>query len=362
MDLDEGSLKMGGKGMELPPEITWNEAIQKRINDTVAEEVCRIRICQKVFPTRHLTSIPLDIPDDTVIFPSEKQIPEVSQGVPQKLIEILEGIARKLPEIPEGVTKKFVELNFAFEITIAQAGNEQGNMTCQTLSRMAAKSIALAEDMILFRGKDAVLPAGVEVDRPESAKHGLLGAAAVDTICVERTQRPQGPIWGEKVFAAVTRGIAKLVAKGQAPDYALFLPTDVYADTFVPPGDQSLVTTADRIRPLVEGGFYGTGTLPADQGLLVALGGQPTVIYMGEEAEVEYVRRDRTRHIFCVTERVQFVARDPRALIRLKFKQQAGAGGQQAEERAQQAEERAQQAEERAQQAEERAQQAEARA
>ena len=126
-------------------------------------------------------------------------------------------------------------------------------------------------------------------------------------------------MYGENVFVAVATGIAKLVSKGQAPDYALFLPTRVYADTFVPPGNQSLVTTADRIRPLVEGGFYGTGVLPSDRGLLVALGGQPTVIYMGRETEAEYVRKDRAQYFFSVTERVQFVPRDPRALVLLKF-------------------------------------------
>jgi uncharacterized linocin/CFP29 family protein len=197
---------------------------------------------------------------------------------------------------------------------------------------MAAKSIALAEDMIIFRGKNATvpLPGGVEAEQLDSAEEGLLGAAApadADDDNPDRVSRPievnrlpaPPPIYGENIFAAVVLGIAKLVSKGHAPDYALFLPTRVYADTFVPPGNQSLVTTADRIRPLVEGGFYGTGVLPPNRGLLVALGGEPTVIYMGNEAEAEYVRRERAKYFFTVTERVQFVARDPRALVLLKF-------------------------------------------
>jgi uncharacterized linocin/CFP29 family protein len=294
--------------MELPPEITWNEEVKKRINDAVAEEAGRVRICQKVFPTRHLTSSPLDVLDDALVLPNTTRI-------------------------PEGVTRQFVILEISFTITVTQARNEPDSMICQTLSRMAAKSVALAEDMIIFQGTDAgVRPAGVRAIQLESAKKGLLDAAAPDNADDDDPYRvskpirvkhlkPPGPRWGQNVFTAVADGIAKLVSKGQAPEYALFLPTKVYADSFVPPGNQSLVTTADQIRPLVEGGFYGTGVLPKEKGLLVALAGQPTVIYMGEEAEVEYVRRDRTRYFFSVTERVQFVARDPRALVLLEFDQ-----------------------------------------
>jgi uncharacterized linocin/CFP29 family protein len=288
--------------MDLPPEITWNEEVKKRINAAVAEEVGRIRICQKVFPTRHLSGSPLNVPNDALALPNIT--------------------------IPEGLTKQFVELDFRFAVTVAQARNEPESMTCQTLSRMAAKAIALAEDMIIFQGQTAggQLPAGVLTSQLPSAANGLLGAAQI-TIRVPRVAPPGPagtPIWGQHVFAAVANGIAQLVRMGQAPDYALFLPTPVYADTYVPVGG-GLTITADRIRPLVEGGFYGTGVLPDNQGLLAALGGQPTVIYMGNEAQTEYIRRDRIRYFFLVTERFQFVAVDPRALVRLEFEQQAGA-------------------------------------
>jgi uncharacterized linocin/CFP29 family protein len=300
--------------MDLPTEITWSDTVKKRINGAVLEEVGRVRISQKVLPTRHFTNSPLDVLVDALDLPHIR--------------------------IREGITSPFVEIYLEFPVTAAQVRNEAESMICQTLSRMAAKSIALAEDMIIFRGRDARndLPAGVQADQLDAAHHGLLGAAAPSTvgdanpnqvgvpIDVNPPPNPRpGLIYGENVFAAVAAGIAKLVSKGQAPDYALFLPTGVYADTFVPPGPQSLVTTADRIRPMLEGGFHGTGVLPPDRGLLVALGGQPAVIYMGREAEIEYVRKEGAQHFFRVTERVQFVARDPRALVLLKFNQPARA-------------------------------------
>jgi uncharacterized linocin/CFP29 family protein len=132
-----------------------------------------------------------------------------------------------------------------------------------------------------------------------------------------------GVLWGENTFTAVADGIAKLVSKAQAPEYALFLPIKVYADTFAPPGNQSLVTTADRIKPLVVRGFHGTGMLPPDRGLMAALGGEPTILYVGRDVELEYDRKDTAEYYFRVVERVQFVPRDPRALVLLKFEQPA---------------------------------------
>ena len=219
-----------------------------------------------------------------------------------------------------------------FPLTSTQVSKEREAKVCMTLSRMAAKAIALAEDIAIFQGRAGQLPANVTADFVDSMRDGLLGEADPadadddDTTKVSRPirvprsrNRTPGLLYGENIFAAVADGIAKLIAKAQAPPYALFLPTKVYADTFVPPSVASLVTTAERIRPLVEGGFYGTGTLPPDKGLLVALGGDPTGLYVGREAATEVLRKDGSKFFFRVAERVQFVARDPRALVLLVF-------------------------------------------
>ncbi|MCY7278990.1 MAG: hypothetical protein LH702_35955, partial [Phormidesmis sp. CAN_BIN44] len=85
----------------------------------------------------------------------------------------------------------------------------------------------------------------------------------------------------------------------------------------------SLVITAQGIKPLVEGGFYGTGALPPDRGLLVALGGDPTSLYLGREATTEFLTKKGSRYFFKVVERIQFVARDPRSLVLLEFESPA---------------------------------------
>jgi uncharacterized linocin/CFP29 family protein len=220
-----------------------------------------------------------------------------------------------------------------FSLTSAQVMNEPQNKTCKTLAQMAAKAIALAEDTVIFQGSAGKLPANVKAELIESAGAGLLGEAnpgdandndpnkVTQPIVIPKVNNNRSSVlFGENLFSAVAEGIAKLIAKAQAPKFALFLPVKVFADTFLPSSDASLVTTADRIKPLVEGGFQETVVLPQDSGLLVALAGDPTRLYVGHEATVEFVRREGSKYFFRVVERIQFVARDPRAFVLLKFK------------------------------------------
>jgi uncharacterized linocin/CFP29 family protein len=261
-----------------------------------------------VFPTTGFDASPTEIPNDVINFADLS--------------------------IQEGLTKPFVEIYHEFPLTATQVAKEAQLKTCKTLARMAAKAIALAEDTVIFQGKKGKLPANVKADLIASAGKGLLGEAApkdasdknpnkvskpIDVKLLTPPKKKSGILYGEKTFSAVAEGIAKLTAKAQAPMFALFLPVKAYADTYVSPSKASLVTTAERIKPLVEGGFMETVTLPPDKGLLVALAGDPTSLYLGREATTEFVHKKGSKYFFRVVERIQFVARDPRAFVLLKF-------------------------------------------
>ncbi len=288
-------------------ELGWDASIWQDIDAAVVTEMGRVRSAQKVLPATLYETSPTEIPNDVINFSDLS--------------------------IREGQTKAFVELFQEFTLTSAQAMNEAQLKTCRTLAQMAAKSIALAEDTVVFQGTSGKLPAGVNAELVESAGGGLLAEAGpkdandndplkvtvpivVPRVAAKRT----GLLFGENLFTAVAEGIAKLTAKAQAPKFALFLPVKVFADAFVASSEASLVTTADRIKPLVEGGFQETVSLPPDKGLLVALAGDPTQLHVGLEATTEFVRKEGSRYFFRVVERIQFVARDPRAFVLLKFK------------------------------------------
>jgi uncharacterized linocin/CFP29 family protein len=297
-------------------EINWPDAVWQDINDGVVTEINKVRVAQKVFSTTTFDNHPAQIPNEIINFTDLS--------------------------IKEGETKPFVDIYVEFTLTSPQVQQETDLKICHKLAIMAAKVVALAEDAYFFQKSDREprnpdpamsgirFPGNIKIDNWRTKDDlGLLAEAnppdaddddpnkVSEPIIVQRAN--DLAIWGENTFKAVTDGITKLVAKGQAPNYALFLPTQVYADTFVPPSPASLVTTADRIKPLVEGGFYSSGVLPENEGLLVALGGEPTKLYVGQEAHTEFVRKQGVKYHFQVIERVQYVVRDPRSLVLLKF-------------------------------------------
>lgn len=300
-------------------EINWPDSVWQEINDGVVKEVNKVRIAQRVFPTTSFENNPTQIPDEVIDFANLN--------------------------IQEGQTKPLVEIYVTFNLTGTQVNQEADQKTCHTLAKMAAKVIALAEDAYFFQLSDrgaprdpdpaktkVRLPGKVTIDNWRlNVDLGLLAEANrpdADDALIDKVTKPipvpraaKGGLatWGENTFAAVSDGITKLVAKGQAPNFALVLPTKVFADAFTPPSPASLVTTADRIKPLVEGGFYSSGVLPDDEGLLVALAGEPTKLFVGREATTEFVRKRGALYEFRVVERLQYIVRDPRALVLLKF-------------------------------------------
>ena len=304
--------------MPVGPPIDWDPALFEDIDNAILAEVRKVRVAQKFFPTTVFDNFPTGVVNDGITFPDFS--------------------------IEEGRTKPFVEIVQTFSLTARQVQQESTLKTGKILGRAAAKAVALAEDNLLFQGKDAPLGT-VTAEGKESLGTGLLGVASpsdasdadankVSAPIEVRQRSGQPPIWGENLFSAVAKGISNLAAnKGQTARYALILPRDAHADTFVPLSNTSLVTTAQGIRRLVEEGVHGTAALPSmippagmtsgrpGKGLLVALGGDPTVLYVGKEANVEFVRKDGAKFIFQVREHVQFVARDPRAFVVLNFLQ-----------------------------------------
>jgi uncharacterized linocin/CFP29 family protein len=122
-----------------------------------------------------------------------------------------------------------------------------------------------------------------------------------------------------ELIRGILNGIAQLTSNAQSGPYALFVPPDVFAESSVPLLSNS-VAPADRITPLVTGGYHGTGCLSDKQGLLVSLGGEPSTIYMGDDATTAFTQVEANGiYRFRVFERIQFVAREPRAFVLLEF-------------------------------------------
>jgi uncharacterized linocin/CFP29 family protein len=271
----------------------WTPDIWADIDKAVTAEVGQARVAQKVFPTTPMPnaqSVPADIFDPNTM------------------------------TIQEGQTKPLVEIFVAFPLTQSQVDSEATLHTGQKLARLSAKTVGVFEDFVIFQGRNALVPQTVQVNNLASAQDGLVNEAATE-FQVDR----RGIDYPASVFQVVVQGISQLTALGYAGPYALFLENSIYADVHQP--SPSLVTTADRIVPLIKGGFYPTGALlfptqspPQSFGLLASLAGEPVSIYVGVDAVTAFTQADPGGILrFRVFERVQFVARDPRALVRLRF-------------------------------------------
>jgi len=283
----------------------WTE-----IDNAVQAEVARIRVAQLVFPT-------IQMPGASAV--SNDQFTSATMT------------------ITEGQTLPFVEISLEFALTDAQVANEASLHTGRTLAVLAAKTIAQAEDQVFFQGTNA--PYSIPATNPfprflkfaNLAGAGLLGiiaagvATGATTAPVPVTRPAGATTYGSATFDGVVKGITQLIGVGHPGPFALFLSTDIYADTYqtVPAG---LTTTADRIRPLVTGGYYATDSLPrppaapSSTGILVSLGGEPTTIYIAQDAVTAYPGQlPGGSYGFRVFERVQIVNRDPAALVQLNF-------------------------------------------
>src|SRR5215475_520329 len=150
----QGGIAMAGNNNLKRNEVeSWKETnIWDQIDQSVHDEVNRIRVAAKVFMPRPMPdaiSVPVDAVDIKNLTLNENTMP-------------------------------FVEISQSFSLTDTQIEMEVVLGTAVILARMAAKSVAMAEEIILFGGRESPvpLPPGINIQRRESARQGLLGLAA----------------------------------------------------------------------------------------------------------------------------------------------------------------------------------------
>jgi uncharacterized linocin/CFP29 family protein len=288
----------------------WNQQIWSDIDNAVRDEVGRVRVVQRVFPCTLLAN---------------------GQQVPK---DQLSTEASDILKIQEGRTKPFVEIWVEFSLTQSQVDSEESLHTGRTLARLAANKIAAKEDSLLFHGNAqsaaALTKAAIAAKKPtpthlvkdenaDSLDKGLLGGDPGTTGAHPHVGTKGTTVKPEELVGKVVEGIGKLSTAHAGP-YALFLSSQKFAEASTPLTGTT-VTPADRIIPLVTGGFYGTGRLPDDDGLLVSLGGEPTTIYIGIDATTAFTQTEPNgTYRFRVFEQIQFVARDPSVFLRLVLK------------------------------------------
>ncbi len=277
--------------------LAWGQELWDRIDKTVHNETQQTKVGAKFIPLYGPLADAMTVPADTINL--------------------------QIMTIDEGKIKPLIEIWVEFVLTKEQVENEDQLSTAVTLATRAANLLSQGEDLLIFQGDN-----GIENDLFKTVQHrggpagnGLLQFPPADqTIDVEPIDTQTKPRrYGENTFKAVAQGYALLQKKGHYGPYALVLATEIYADTYAPLAN-TLIMPADRIKPLVTAGFYGTGTVPASTGLLMSLGGNTVDLVIGVDVITAFTQVDSEGlYHFRVNERFALRVKDPTALVLLKF-------------------------------------------
>jgi uncharacterized linocin/CFP29 family protein len=307
--------------------VHWTPEIWDRIDKAVHDEVMRTRVSEQFMTIIPVLQKSMSVPTDSITKPS--------RAAPTLVVD-------------EGLTTRLNEFWVEFALTPQQVDHETGNITelghstAVTLATRAANLLSQAEDLVIFSGQNAIsgtlFQSGIVLNRGVPADTGLLDLApntppgtppleAAQIISVQPKDPAVPGVYAEHTFAAVAQGYSVLQGNGQYGPYALVLHTIPYADTYAPLPD-TLILTADRIKPLMTAGFFGTGTLPSNPagteprffGLLVSLGGNTMDLVVGLDATTAFMQQDTDgAYRFRVVERFALRIKDPTAVIRLEF-------------------------------------------
>jgi hypothetical protein len=222
-----------------------------------------------------------------------------------------------------GATRGFATLLKAFTLFPVHVADATLTMASNQVT-LAGQALALVEDTLFFRGKDAVLPeaGGKSVDLPpgdkEKLDRGLLGIATKNPVIPVSPRK--NTTYGLETYSAVVKGIAKFTGDQQGPPYALILSPEIFADANLPLEDEALVTPASAIQALLASGpLVMSPGLPTKTGLLASLGGKTTTLYIGTGPLVEYNAYINSVFLFTGRESIQFLNIDSRSLIKLEF-------------------------------------------
>jgi uncharacterized linocin/CFP29 family protein len=323
--------------------VPWSKEVWEAIDKHVHDEVMRTRVGAKFIPHRKVHPKTTSVPSDSITFS------ELQGETTQTLI------------IDEGATIRVNEIWTEFALTPQQVhetaeAQELSYTAAVTLATRAANFLAQAQDLIIFQGVNAyftpffekfvrfragqqpsdtgLLSYPVVLESPALPPTTSVTLAANQVIPVNPVTQlspSEGPgvLYGTDTFASVSQGYSILQQNGHYGPYALVLHTIPYADAYAPV--IGLVITADRIKPLVDAGFYGTGTLAANPGgsppnepqytgVLVSLGGNTMDLVVGHHATTAFMQEDPDGNFrFRILERFALRLKDSTAVIRLEF-------------------------------------------
>jgi uncharacterized linocin/CFP29 family protein len=303
--------------------LSWPQEMWDRIDAAVHDEMKRTVIARRFIPVVPAAPDALTVAADTVT---------VNTGEPA-------AANKGLLQVNESAVTEIIEIWVEFSLTQQQVEREATLSSAVTLATRAANLLAQGEDLLINQGNDVLKnnPLFTEGRIHTRAGPGPVGLAnrkslpndgGDQVLDVKFTDdpAPREERYGENTFGVVEDAYSRLQGKGHYGPYALVLPPGPNADTRAPL-KTTLIMPADRITSLVEGRFYGTGTLPEIPellGVMLSWGGNTIDLVIGRDATTAFLQEDSEGlYRFRVFERFALRDKDPTSRFLLIFQPSA---------------------------------------
>jgi uncharacterized linocin/CFP29 family protein len=310
-----GRFEVANNGNLGRDKLSWPQDIWDRLDAAVHEEMKRTLIARRFIPVVPTAADALTVPADTV---------RVSTGP----VAANKGML----QVNEAAVTEIIEIWVEFSLTQQQVEREATLSTAVTLATRAANLLAQGEDLLINQGNDVLKhnPLFTEGRIHTRAGPGPVGLAnrkslpddGKDQVLDVTFTNAKEKRYGEETFGVVERAYAGLQGLGHYGPYALVLPPGPNADTRAPLKN-TLIMPADRIESLVDGRFYGTGTLPEIPdllGVMLSWGGNSIDLVVGRDATMAFLQEDSEGlYRFRVFERFALRDKDPTSRFLLKF-------------------------------------------
>jgi hypothetical protein len=289
-------------------DIGWSEEQCNRVAKVVQAEAQKARVAAQFLPANPVNDV-------TALAVPNRALGYRANGAPPP------GQVMRVDSMP-GTVLTSLAINVGFT-SQEMADLEQSAALIQF--RRAANVIARIEDALLFRGQPGAdqAPAGLGDIRPiftvgaGAVRPGLFSNA--DGTFGDRVDVPleyPGDHRGNYLAGRIIAAVTELEAAGHNRPFACVLGQTAYADLHNP--TDAMILPRDRVVPFLEGPLLRSSTLPADGGVVVALGGSPMEVVVSSELHVRFLQITvDPLFVFRISERIALRVTDWSAIASL---------------------------------------------
>jgi uncharacterized linocin/CFP29 family protein len=290
-------------------QVPWTDEQWARVNQVIQEEASRARVAATLLPL--YGPLPADtdfVRAGSIAYPALPP-PDFRQQ-PDQI------------EISDTDTIKLATLQVKVYVRGAQMADPEMT-SALTLFRRAANVLARLEDAVVFRGLIAnpvpppSLTPGGTGGLPQIWE--ILGGQALPGLLTAPGYLPVtvGAATGPNLVVAVVNAIGQLEQRGYFGPFAVVLDQRYFLQVQTPA--VGMIRPQDQIIPFLGGGpLLRSSSLPADRGLVIALGGAPVELVVSSDMALQFLQlTNEPKYLFRVYEKMALRIREAGAIALL---------------------------------------------